>query len=116
MAHRKIYLRFLQMMQALEGGDGTTPMDLDAKKLLEVIAVRHTQGNPLTVTEAMGLHQIASPATIHRKIDQLRDLELVETTFEGNNRRTKFLVPTEAAYRQFDSAGKVIQQLFGQQA
>jgi len=40
----------------------------------------------------------------------------VETTFEGNNRRTKFLVPTEAAYRQFDSAGKVIQQLLGQQA
>jgi Fe2+ or Zn2+ uptake regulation protein len=109
MPTKQIYLRFLNLIHALEGEAQTPAMDLDAKKLLEVIAVHHAQDKPLTVTEAMALNTIASPATIHRKLDQLRELGLIDTVFEGKNRRTKYLVPTEATHQYFEGIGKVMQ-------
>jgi len=62
------------------------------------------------VTEAMALDHIASPATIHRKLDQLRELGMIDTVFEGKNRRTKYLVPTKAASDYFANMGKAVQQ------
>ncbi|PQA83230.1 hypothetical protein C5F52_11050 [Limnohabitans sp. TS-CS-82] len=109
MKTKQIYLRFLNLIHALEGEAHTPAMDLDAKKLLEVIAVRHEQEKPLTVTEAMALNTIASPATIHRKLDQLRELGMIDTVFEGKNRRTKYLVPTQASLDYFESIGKAMQ-------
>jgi DNA-binding MarR family transcriptional regulator len=110
MPSKQIYLRFLNLIHALDGGQHAPAMDLDAKKLLEVIAVRHGQGKPLTVTDAMALHTIASPATIHRKLDQLRELGMIDTVFEGKNRRTKFLVPTQQALTYFGKVGEAMQQ------
>lgn len=110
MDSKQVYIRFLSLLHTLEGGSDVPAMDLDAKKLLEVIAVRHDQKQPLTVTEAMGLSQIASPATIHRKLDQLRDMGMVSTVFDGANRRTKYLVPTDVAQAYFDSVGRALTQ------
>jgi DNA-binding MarR family transcriptional regulator len=116
MDSKQIYLRFLNLIHALDGGADAPAMDLDAKKLLEVIAVRHAQEKPLTVTDAMGLNAIASPATIHRKLDQLRELGMIDTVFEGKNRRTKYLVPTSTAQTYFDQVGAVMQQALAAQA
>ena len=114
MESKQIYLRFLNLIHALDGGANAPAMDLDAKKLLEVIAVRHAAEKPLTVTDAMALNSIASPATIHRKLDQLRELGMIYTVFEGKNRRTKYLVPTQAAHEYFDQVGQVMQQALAQ--
>ena len=105
-----IYLRFLTLLHTIEGKGELPALDLDAKKLLETIAVRHTQGKPLTVTEAMGMSHIASPATIHRKLDVLREIGMIDTQFEGSNRRTKFLVPTPQAVQYFQTFSKVMNQ------
>jgi DNA-binding MarR family transcriptional regulator len=110
MANKQIYLRFLNLIHALEGAQHAPAMDLDAKKLLEVIAVRDQEEKPLTVTDAMALNSIASPATIHRKLDQLRELGMIDTVFEGKNRRTKFLIPTEKAHEYFEKVGQVMKQ------
>ncbi len=114
MAPRLTYLRFLNFIQALDGDANARQMDLDAKKLLEVIYVKQGQGIPLTVTDAMALHHIASPATIHRKLDQLRELGMIDTVFEGKNRRTKYLVPTQAAQNYFEQIGQVMKQALAQ--
>jgi hypothetical protein len=34
--------------------------------------------------------------------------------FEGKNRRTKYLVPTQAAHDYFDKVGQVMQQAMAQ--
>ena len=109
MKTKQIYMRFLNLLHTLEGGEHAPSMDLDAKKLLEFIAMRHEQQKPLTVTEAMALSTIASPATIHRKLDQLRELGMIDTVFEGKNRRTKYLVPTQAAHDYFEHIGQAMQ-------
>ena len=85
-------------------------MDLDAKKLLEVIAVRHAAEKPLTVTDAMALNHIASPATIHRKLDALIGNGYVTLEYKGKNRRSKFITPTQKTDHYFDQLGKDIAQ------
>ena len=110
MDSKQIYMRFLNLLHSLEGGAQAPAMDLEAKKLLEVIAVRHAQQKPLTVTEAMALAYIASPATIHRKLDPLRELGMVDSVFEGSNRRTKYLIPTQVAHDYFDQVGQAMQE------
>ena len=110
MTTQQIYMRFLNFVHALEGSANAPQIDLDAKKLLDVIGLRFNQKKPLTVTEAMALEQIASPATIHRKLDLLRELGMIDTVFEGKNRRTKYLVPTKAASDYFANMGKAVQQ------
>ena len=101
---KQSYIRLLNLLQ------GTNDLGIDsvAEKLLELIAVAHASGKPLTVTEAMNFGNIASPATLHRKLNQLIEAELVSQDFEGKNRRTKFLSPTAKANRHFEKVGKLI--------
>ena len=61
MDSKQIYLRFLNMIHALDGGANAPTMDFDAKRLLEVIAVRHSEQKPLTVTDAMALNSMPHP-------------------------------------------------------
>ena len=108
MKNHHIYLRFLSLLHAIEGKGELPTLDLDAKKLLEVIAVQHSQGQAMTVTDAMALAHVASPATIHRKLDLLREIGMIETHFEGSNRRTKYLKPTPQAEKYFTAVGEVM--------
>lgn len=108
MSHSQIYLRFLHLTQAISGELPTSNVDFHALRLLEAIAVAYAQCSPLTVTNAMELNIIASPATLHRKLDALREAGLVEQEFEGKNRRTKYLVLTQAASNYFEQMGKAL--------
>jgi DNA-binding MarR family transcriptional regulator len=108
MNNSSVYLRFLNLTQAVNSKWVDTEIDLLAIRLLEAISVAHAGNVPMTVSQAMGLSAIASPATIHRKLDQLREAGLIEQTFEGKNRRTKYLVPTASAATHFEELGKAM--------
>ena len=108
MAQPNTYLRFLNLLRGVEASFLPPTLDTTAKCLLERIACQHGQGEPLTITEAMALHDIASPATIHRKIDDLRTAGLVDTEFQGENRRTKYLTPTPKARKYFDKVNALL--------
>jgi DNA-binding MarR family transcriptional regulator len=108
MSNSSAYLRFLNLAQAVNSQWAGADVDLVALRLLEAVAIAHTADAPLTVTQAMALSAIASPATLHRKLDQLRESGLIEQTFEGDNRRTKYLITTTAAAKYFDQLGKAL--------
>ena len=61
-----------------------------------------------SVSQAIALNKIASPATLHRKLDELREAGLIEQVFEGTDRRTKYLVPTKAVDFYFAKMSKAI--------
>ena len=105
----KQYLRFLRLARALNQNKNIVKdVDATAMLLLNEIAIQHLDDKPMTVTEAMTLSSIASPATIHRKLDELRELGLIEQVFEGKNRRTKYLVPTKLANTYFEKMSEVM--------
>ena len=101
------YIRFIEVLKGLSSKDGST-IDPEAKLLLDEIAIQHFKNTPLTVSDLMALKHIASPATIHRKLDMLRELGLINQIFQGDNRRTKYLVTTSVADDYFDTLGRVL--------
>jgi DNA-binding MarR family transcriptional regulator len=108
MSNTSTYIRFINLTHALISEWEGTDIDLLSLRLLEAIAIAHSEGNALTVTDAMALNAIASPATMHRKLTSLLDAKLIEQVFEGKNRRTKYLVPTVQASNYFEQLGKAL--------
>ena len=96
------YLRFLQIISQT-----TTHLQLNkdlsptAIFLLNEIAVKDFEGQPLIVSQAMEFDALGSPATLYRKIDELREAGLIEVTNVGTDRRTKYLFLTQAAKDYF---------------
>ena len=108
MSNSAIYIRFINLSQAILGQLVHVSLDLLALRLLEAVAIAHSEGAALTVTDAMALNVIASPATLHRKLKNLLNAKLIEQVFEGKNRRTKYLVPTAQASKYFEQLGNAL--------
>ncbi len=108
MTNSSTYIRFINLTHAVTSEFEGVGIDLLSLRLLEAIAIAHSEGTALTVTDAMALSAIASPATMHRKLTNLLDAKLIEQVFEGKNRRTKYLVPTAQASKYFEQLGKAL--------
>jgi len=101
------YIKFLAAYHQLESAD-TQALDLVGEKLLGYIAVQCSKDLTLTVTECMKISAVASPATIHRKITELIEDGWITTLYDGEKRRTKYLVPTSKANKYFEKVSKLM--------
>ena len=97
------YLRLIQVVHRLESQGPFQRLDAETVRLLETITVAHFEGQAMTVSGAMQLSRIASPASIHRKLEQLRIASLITHEFNEGNRRTKYLVPTALTRKHFET-------------
>ena len=103
---KQIYLRYLVLAEALRKSSiDLSGIDDIGKNLLETIAIKSAQGQPLVVTQTMGLSDIA---TIHRRITLLLKLGLIEVVKAENNQKIKFLVPTKSSIDYFEKLGKLM--------
>lgn len=109
---KSAYLRFLKLRDSIEQTSMLKSLDECARRLLEVIFAKHQSGRTLTISEAMLLSSIASPATIHRKINILLTSGLVEFEFRNGNNRTKYLVPTKLANTHYEILGRALAKAF----
>jgi DNA-binding MarR family transcriptional regulator len=111
MKSQNSYFNFLQLAEAVNDAfDCFSEIDPTTMLLLEIIAIMHSDHNALTVTQAMGLISVASPATIHRKLCRLYELKLIDFVFLGANRRTKYLHPTSKAENYFSALGQSLSE------
>lgn len=51
--------------------------------------------------EAIKLHELGSPATLPRKLDDLRLASTIQTDFLSNNFRAKYLILTQITNTHF---------------
>ena len=107
------YLRLVKIVLSMENQAPFRDLDQECIKLLEVIALGELEGTPLQVTKAMELKHIASPASIHRKLEALRGQGLIEHVFVEGNRRTKYLKPTELALAHYERIAQEMKILAG---
>ena len=94
------YLRFLRSV-SFEKLHQHKQLSPTATLLLNKIAVKNFEEQPLTVTQAMGFNALGSAANLHRKITELLDAGMISLEHVGTNRRTKYLMITEAARDYF---------------
>jgi len=100
------YLRFLQLAKAIQNLPDAPLLDANENALLEAIALRWFEQKPMTVREAIGLSKLGSPATLHKRITRLRNRDLVQTFSQTDDKRAKFLIPTEKSLAIFNDYGK----------
>ncbi len=100
------YLRFLQLAKAIQNLPDAPLLDANENALLEAIALRWYEQKPMTVREAIGLSDLGSPATLHKRIARLRERDLVKTFSQADDKRAKFLIPTEKSLAMFNDYGK----------
>jgi DNA-binding Lrp family transcriptional regulator len=106
---KQIYLRYLVLAETLRKSNiDLSDIDEIGKKLLEIIAIKSAQGQPMVVTQTMELSDIASPATIHRRIEVLKKAGLIQVIQTEQNQKIKFLVPTQISIDYFDKLGKLM--------
>ena len=100
------YLRFLQLATAIQSLPDAPLLDANENALLEAIALRWFENKPMTVREAIGISQLGSPATLHKRITRLRNRDLVQTFNQPDDKRAKYLIPTDKSIAMFKDFGK----------
>jgi hypothetical protein len=95
------YINFLNFVKALEPSVEIEQLDFTSKLILDEIAMGVASEKLMTVSEVMGLKNLGSPATLHRKLNILLQAELVHPIFIGNNRRTKYMALTKKGEMYF---------------
>ena len=101
-----VYLRFLQLAKAIQSLPESPLLDANENALLEAIAVHWFEERPMTVREAIGLAHLGSPATLHKRITRLRHKDLLMTFSQPEDKRAKYLIPTEKTIALFGDFGK----------
>ncbi|WP_027795934.1 transcriptional regulator [Paraburkholderia acidipaludis] len=96
-----IYLRFLQLAEALRGLPSLPALDPLEEKILELVA-RMAQANELlSVREMMARSELGSPATLHARLKSMREKGWL-TLGDTEDTRRKQIELTPAALKHFD--------------
>ncbi|MDR5853494.1 winged helix-turn-helix domain-containing protein [Caballeronia sp. LZ062] len=93
-----IYLRFLQLAEALRGLPALDPLE---ERILEFVARMSQKKERLSVRDMMAQSQFGSPATLHARITSMREKGWIVLTDTGDARR-KQIELTPGALRYFD--------------
>jgi DNA-binding MarR family transcriptional regulator len=106
------YLNFRKLTSALEAMPGFEAFDANHKALFEVVVMHWSQGNPLTVQDTIGQTALGSPATLHKRLQNLIAQDLVKSDRVGTDLRAKFVSPTDKGLKYADWVGeKLIKSL-----
>jgi DNA-binding MarR family transcriptional regulator len=100
LSRNDVYVRFLNLVAAFDlPASVDEALDPDGMKLLEEIVRRQVSGSTMTVTEIMKLGDLASPATLYRRIDKLKAAGILRGVMDPDDRRIKRLTVTDLGER-----------------
>jgi len=108
-----IFLRFLQLVSSDELHQSKQDeISHTAIFLLNEIALKDFEKNPMTVMQAINLKALGSPSNLHHKLDELREAGMIEVTSVGTYRRTKYIFLTKAAKDYFQIKSEAMAKAF----
>ncbi|HDR9061595.1 TPA: winged helix-turn-helix domain-containing protein [Burkholderia vietnamiensis] len=96
-----IYLRFLQLAEALRGLPSLPALDPLEEKILELVARLAQANERLSVREMMARSELGSPATLHARLKSMREKGWL-TLGDTDDTRRKQIELTPAALKHFD--------------
>lgn len=96
-----IYLRFLQLTEALRGLPSLPALDPLEEKILEFVARVMQKNDRLSVRDMMAHSELGSPATLHARVTSMREKGWL-TLSDTEDTRRKQIELTPAALRHFD--------------
>jgi DNA-binding MarR family transcriptional regulator len=102
-----IYLRFLQLADALRGLPSLPSLDPLEQRILEFVARAAQTAERLSVRDLIGKKELGSPATLHARLKSMRDKGWI-TLSDTEDARRKQVELTPAALRHFDKLSECL--------
>jgi len=99
------YCEFLKQRNEIGRSYLSKKLDMACLQLLDLILIAMHEKKELSVSKALALSEVGSPATIHKKLQILRDYDLVSASFT-TDKRTKVLTLTEKAQAYYSEIAK----------
>lgn len=96
-----IYLRFLQLAEALRGLPSLPALDPLEERILALVAKAGRAEERLSVRDMMGKSELGAPATVHNRLKSMREKGWIMLTDTDDSRR-KQIELTQAALQHFD--------------
>lgn len=107
--HSDIYLRFLQLADALRGLPSLPSLDPLEERMLGIIARAGKDQQRLCVRDMMSKNELGSPATLHSRLTSMRQKGWIKLSDTEDTRR-KQVELTQAALSHFDLLSRCIVQ------
>lgn len=95
-----VYLRFLQLSEAIRGLPSLPPLDPLEERILAWVARSGREGGRLSVRDMMGHDEFGAPATIHARLKSMREKGWIMLA-DTEDARRKQVELTEAALQHF---------------
>lgn len=92
---KSAYLRFLQLISAVEAMPGLEDFDANERALFDSLCLSWSQEKSMTVRQAISQVNLGSPATLHKRLQRLIAKGLIVAEGAEGDRRTKYLRPAE---------------------
>ncbi len=103
-----IYLRFIQLAEAVRGMPSLPPLEPLEERILELIAFARQTESRLSVKDLMGKRELGSPAMLHGRLKSMREKGWILLA-DTEDARRKQLELTQAALLHFDKLSKCLQ-------
>ncbi len=104
-----IYLRFIQLAEAIRGMPSLPPLEPLEERILQLIACARQNQERLSVKDLMGKRELGSPAMLHGRLKSMRAKGWILLA-DTEDARRKQLELTQAALLHFDKLSKCLQQ------
>lgn len=104
-----VYLRFLQLAEAIRGLPTLPPLDPLEERMLAFVARAGQQEERLSVRDMMAKEELGAPATIHGRLKSMREKGWIALA-DTEDARRKQIELTPLALRHFDRLSKCLLQ------
>jgi DNA-binding MarR family transcriptional regulator len=102
-----IYLRFLQLADAIRGLPSLPRLDPLEERILALVARAGQDQERLSVRDMMAKEELGSPATVHSRLKSMRKKGWIMLSDTEDSRR-KQVELTQAALQHFDKLSKCL--------
>ena len=104
-----IYLRFLQLAEALRSKSSLPPLEPLEERILELIAYARQTQDRLSVKDLMNKRELGSPAMLHGRLKSMREKGWILLA-DTEDARRKQLALTDAALMHFEKLSKCLME------
>ena len=105
-----LYFHYQSLLQKATASQGLDELSPDHLALLVLIGRHWHDGESMSVRQLMQMRDVASPATIHKRLHQLKDADLVSFEESATDTRKRMIAPTKRALAYFSAASKAMMQ------
>lgn len=105
----EIYMRFLQLADALRGLPSLPALDPLEERILAIVARAMQEEQRLSVRDMMSKKDLGAPATLHNRLTSMREKGWIMLSDTEDTRR-KQIELTQAALQHFDKLSKCLMQ------